>query len=86
MSVHDDAHQVSDTSDAPPPSPERPVYAKVREEDSRSFFAITCDEGWRSMIVCTSMYEWAADWLLGILGRRPFASSREAGPSGRVTP
>jgi hypothetical protein len=34
---------------------------------------IVCDEGWRQSIVCTGMYDWAADWLLAILLDREFA-------------
>lgn len=55
----------------------RPVYTKVKHEGSATrFWFIVCDEGWRSSIVCEGMYEWAADWLLTILGNRPFASDR----------
>lgn len=56
------------------PSEERPVYEKVREDEGSATptFMITCDEGWRRSIVCTGMYGWAADWLLGILGNTPY--------------
>lgn len=69
---------------SPDASPARPVYAKVKQ-DARCFqiprvggaatamFMITVNEGWRTSIVCADMYEWAADWLLGVLGNRPFA-------------
>ena len=59
------------------PTTEEPVYAKFqqRREDGTpsSFWATTCDEGWRSSIICTDMYEWVADWLLTLLERRPLA-------------
>jgi hypothetical protein len=52
----------------------RPIYKKVKiPHGATQLYMITCDEGWRSSIVCDGMYEWAADWLLEILGRRPFA-------------
>ena len=68
---------MSETHAMDPPSPERPVYRKVEhgEISATRMFMITCDEGWRSHIVCVDMYEWAADWLLGILGRQPFAKT-----------
>jgi hypothetical protein len=55
-----------------PASPETPVYAKMRQPDTASFWMITCDEGWRSLIVCTDMYENVADWLLGIIDGKPY--------------
>jgi hypothetical protein len=63
---------VSSTITAEDATEARPHYAKVQQETG-NLFAITCDEGWRVSIVCTGMYEWAADWLLGVLGSRPFA-------------
>ena len=59
-----------------PASPEQPVYRKLHQGDDGSatrMFMITCDEGWRSSIVCADVYEHVADWLLGILGRKPYA-------------
>jgi len=53
-----------------PPSEETPVYGKVQHQAGR-LFMITCNEGWRSAILCDSMYEDDADWLLLILGRQP---------------
>lgn len=69
---------MSDTGSTDPASPERPVYRKYHQGDDHAktrLFMITCDEGWRSSIVCTDMYEHVADWLLGILGRQPFAKT-----------
>lgn len=56
-------------------TPERPVYTKVAHADGRATqtFMICCHEGWRTSIVCERMYDWAADWLLGILGNQPYA-------------
>jgi hypothetical protein len=60
--------------DEDPPTPEKPLYWKLRHNsNSGSLFLIVCDEGWRTSIVCEDMYEWAADWLIGELGRRPYA-------------
>lgn len=56
-------------------TPEAPIYSKTKQDDGAAteMFMITCDEGWRTSIVCADMYEWAADWMLEVLGRRPFA-------------
>jgi hypothetical protein len=61
------------------PSVEEPVYTKVLDPDSGNtqLWIISCDEGWRESIVCEGMYEWAADWLIGVLGRRPFAPGKK---------
>ena len=58
---------------SPEASPERPIYTKVAHDDgwATQLWFIVCDEGWRSSIVCERMYEWAADWLLGLLADRP---------------
>lgn len=60
-----------------------PVYAKRRHdpsldgaasEHSSHLWLIECDEGWSSTVVCSGMYEWAADWLLKVIDGRPFAT------------
>lgn len=68
------------TSTATPPvsdvSPESPQYSMVPHGDEPQAtirWMIVCDEGWRTSIVCEGMYEWAAKWLLGVLGRNPYA-------------
>jgi hypothetical protein len=61
------------TQAATPPSEEAPVYSKVLGEHS-NLWMITYDEGWRSSILCTGMYERDADWLLSLLGRTPRAA------------
>lgn len=56
-------------------SPESPQYRKQEQsleyrnqkKSATKMFMIVVDEGWRSWILCTDMYEWAADDLLGIL-------------------
>lgn len=55
-----------------------PRYSKVEETPAKATrtFMITCDEGWRESIVCSGMYEWAADWLLEQIQGKPYASSR----------
>jgi NADH:ubiquinone oxidoreductase subunit D len=59
----------------PEPTPEHPVYTMVLEDggDATDRYMIRCDEGWREMIVCEGMYQWAAEWLLRVLGNRPYA-------------
>ena len=63
-------------ADEQAPSEEAPVYRKVydrRDDGTRSSLCmITCDEGWRSLIVCTDMYEHVADWLLDLIGGKPY--------------
>lgn len=62
----------------PEPSPGHPVYKKIHQGDDASatrLFMITCDEGWRTSIICCDVYEHVADWLLGILGRQPYAKT-----------
>lgn len=57
------------------PSPDHPLYEKVLEDPVRptKTYMITCDEGWRESIVCMGMYEWAADWLIGVIQGLPYA-------------
>ncbi len=58
---------------------ERPIYSKFKHTDeshATALFGISCDEGWRESIVCTGMYEWAADWLLGQIQGKPYANER----------
>jgi hypothetical protein len=55
---------------APDPTPERPLYAKVREA-GRNLWIVTIDEGWRSTILCSGMYEEMADWLIGQIQGKP---------------
>lgn len=57
------------------PSPEHPLYEAVPQETTGAtqFFMVTCNEGWRSSIVCTGMYPWAARWLVDQIQGRPYA-------------
>ena len=61
-------------ADEQAPSEEAPVYRKVydrRDDGTRSSLCmITCDEGWRSTILCSGVYERDADFLLSLLGRK----------------
>lgn len=59
-------------TDDQPASPEHPIYTASPQASSH-LWLVTCDEGWRSSVVCSGMYEWAALWLVEQLGRRPFA-------------
>ena len=54
-------------------SVEHPVYSKILQTDNKAtkLFMIIVNEGWRESIMCTNMYEWAADWLLKVLQDRP---------------
>ncbi len=63
---------------------QRPHYSKFREEhrsktgpmklvESHNLFGVQVDEGWRSSVVCSGMYEWAADWLVDQLQSKPYA-------------
>lgn len=54
-------------------TPEHPYYSKALQDDGHNWM-ITCNEGWRESIICSGMYEWTADWLVGILQGRPYAS------------
>lgn len=67
------------------PTVDFPHYRKQRQEEvmggdpvaehhGSAFFMIVCDEGWRTSIVCSGMYEWAADWLIKVIDGRPFAT------------
>jgi hypothetical protein len=64
-------------------SPEKPEYRKVEEYGTTPTFMIVCDEGWRESIVCTRMYGWAADWLIGQIQGKPFPKSSSPVPSSK---
>lgn len=53
------------------PTEARPLYAKVREAPGSNLFMITCDEGWRSSILATGLWERVADWLIGLIQGQP---------------
>lgn len=58
------------------PTTNRTHYTKARHDNPNGgtqLWYIVCDEGWRDSIVCERMYEWTADWLLEVLGDRPYA-------------
>ena len=60
-----------------PATEARPFYTKVLSgtnspDPTTPRYLISCDEGWRVHIVCSGMYEWAADWLIEVLDRRPY--------------
>jgi hypothetical protein len=63
------------------PTPERPHYAAVLQDDGYATprYMVTCDEGWRSSIVCEGMYGWAAEWLVDMLQGRPYAAIKHLG-------
>lgn len=68
----------SEPKAGPPRSPLTPFYRKVAQDDGKATqqYLISCDEGWRESIVCTDMYDWAADWLVEILQGRPYAPGK----------
>jgi hypothetical protein len=56
------------------PTPDHPHYTKTEHEHrigATQLWFITCNEGWRSSIVCERMYQHDADWLLAILNGQP---------------
>ena len=59
------------------PSEARPLYAKLRERLGSNLFMITCDEGWRSSILATGMYEPVADWLISKVQGLPLPHTPE---------
>lgn len=60
-------------------SEEKPQYRKFRQDDNAAtpHFGIVCDEGWKQSIVCTGMYEWAADWLIEQIQGKPYSGPRK---------
>jgi hypothetical protein len=65
-------------------TPEQPFYEAVKQTsepgDHTDFWMISCDEGWRTSIVCTDMYRWAADWLVNLIQGQPYAPDRDGNP------
>jgi hypothetical protein len=49
----------------------RPFYGKTRERRTSRLWTITCDEGWRTMIVATGMTAEVADWIIGQIQGKP---------------
>lgn len=64
------------------PTPDRPVYTMLPQDETKGTirYSIIVDEGWRSYILCSDMYRWAAAWLLETLGRAPCAPNRDDPP------
>lgn len=57
------------------PSEECPIYRARADVPDAAFaqWLVECDEGWRSTIVASGMYHWAALWLVVQLQGKPFA-------------
>lgn len=56
-----------------------PFYFKFEHtppNHATPIFGVCCDEGWRESIVCSHMFEWAADWLVEQLQGKPYAAER----------
>ncbi len=53
-------------------------YEKVPQENCKAtqLYMIVCRESWRESIVCSDMYEWAADWLVEQIQGRPYAPGK----------
>lgn len=51
---------------------EKPVYEAV-QGGATNLWLVTVDEGWRTSIVCSGMYEWAAHWLVEQIQHKPYA-------------
>lgn len=54
---------------------EKPVYLKWKATEGTftDLYMVAVDEGWRQSVLCSGMYEWAADWLIEQLQGKPFA-------------
>lgn len=52
-----------------PGTPDKPLYRKQRHErgEASNLFFVVVDEGWRTWILCTAMYEDKADRLIELL-------------------
>ena len=59
-------------------SEEHPVYTIIPHDGQSAtpVYYITCNEGWRSHIVCERMYRYVAEWLVEILQGKPYAEER----------
>lgn len=64
-------------------STEKPFYQKVPQGDGSAtkMFMVTVDEGWRSSVVCSDMYGWAASWLVDQLQGKPYAPETRPQPT-----
>lgn len=57
------------------PTEERPHYSAFRHhtEKATNIWSVAVNEGWRSTVVCSGMYDWAARWLVKELQGKPYA-------------
>lgn len=73
-----------------PPSEQHPVYAKIPEASGSNLFILQCDEGWRTTVVASGMYEHVADWLISLIQGKPFphpqrgVTTPRPSPTGRI--
>lgn len=58
------------------PSEQHPRYAAVQQEAPSRLFMVMVDEGWRQSVMCSGMYQWAAEWLADFLQGEPYAPGR----------
>ena len=61
-------------------SAEHPIYRPspmdIYDPPGTRLWMVVCNEGWRESIVCTHMYEWAAEWLVGKIQGEPYAPGK----------
>lgn len=60
-------------------TPQHPFYDVMKFAVGSLGWGVRCNEGWRQSIVCTGMYQWAAEWLADELQGKPFAPDTRPG-------
>lgn len=58
-------------------TPDKPVYTKGKQANSKNLWYIQADEGWKTSVLCVGMYEWQADWLLSLIQYQPMPPDAE---------
>jgi hypothetical protein len=71
----------------PEPTEERPYWSAHPSDDGSAtrLWHVTVNEGWRSSVVCSGMYEWAARWLVEQLQGKPYAQGFRPGEKFETT-
>jgi hypothetical protein len=60
------------------PTPEQPHYTALPQATPH-LWMVAVNEGWRSTVVCSGMYDWAAHWLVDQLQGKPYAPEADRG-------